>query len=233
MKDKEYEKNLQNVVSALSGDKISFWTDFRVLLDGFINFLDEKLKLEDEVKELKKLKEDNKKNGLVKRLFGAIRINKELRMLNKRLLNVSSEFEKYDKTIKLTGCFYKAEGLENNLGHVTSKSDWNKIRIEDLEKKKSDGLITADEEKQLERLYVFQSQYDELYSILDTTYQERKSDEEYDKKEEERKKRENDIQKGYSESVSTPSPIEAFDRDITTEYNQDELYDSESKGKKR
>ena len=231
MEDKEYEKNLQNVVSALSGDEISFWTDFRVLLDGFINFLDEKLKLEDEVKDLKKIKEDNKKNGLVKRLFGAGRINKELRILNKRLLNVSSEFEKYDKTIKLTGCFYYAEGLEKNLGHVISKSDWNKIRIEDLEKKKSEGLITVDEEKQLERLYVFQGKYDELYSILDTYYQSRKSDEEYDKKEKERKKRENDIHKEYKEWVSTLSPIEAFDRDITTEYNQD--YDSESKGKTR
>ncbi len=238
MQNREYEKSLQNVVKALEDGEISIWTNYKLLIDGYIYTLDEQLKLEEIINEIKN-NNKNKNTGIVNRIFHNIEISKELALLNKQNSDVNSVLKKYEDALKCAHCFYKLDGTKENLDYVTTKSAWNKVRIEELEKKKQNSQITNEEEKKLSRLYVFQSHYNELLSILDERYKIQKEDEEYEKKVEEMKKNGINIHSGSAESFGAQSPaksqLEMFAGDnqiITPEYNQEE-FDSESKGKTR
>ena len=236
MKNREYEKNFQNVVRKLTGDEISIWADYKLLVDGYINTLDEQLKLEEIINDLKNT---NKNTGIVNRIFRDIEISKELKALNKQSSNVNSVLKKYEQSLKVAHCFYKLDGTKENLDYVTAKNAWNKVRIEELEKKKNNGLITNEEEKQLSRLYVFQSRYNELLNILEERYKIQKGKEQYKKMDEEKAKIGIDVHTGFAESFGTQAPtksqLEMLAGDnqiITPEYNQEE-FDPESKGKTR
>ena len=236
MQNRKYEKSLQNVVKALEDGEISVWTNYKLLIDGYIYTLGEQLKLEEIINEIKN---NNKNTGIVNRIFHNIEISKELAMLNKQILDVNSVLKKYEHVLKSAHCFYKLDGTKENLDYVTTKSAWNKVRIEELEKKKQNSQITNEEEKKLSRLYVFQSHYNELLNILDERYKIQKEGEKYKKMDEEKKKNGTNIHIGSVESFgaqsSAKSQLEMLAGDnqiITPEYNQEE-FDSESKGKTR
>ena len=89
MRNRKYEKSLKNFVKALEDGEISIWTNYKLLIDGYIYTLDEQLKLEEKINEIKN-NNKNKNTGIVNRIFHNIKISKELAMLNKQISDVNS-----------------------------------------------------------------------------------------------------------------------------------------------